>query len=633
VDRTGWPKNFYPLLPTPPVVGDVDGDGQEEIVIGTYNPSLTPSVGNLMVYALDGTLKLTIPVVGGIKHVPALADVNGDGKLDVIYRSTLGQVYVHNLGATTTNNVSWSTHRGNMRRDGNRVSLFPAGTPLVTNKVSGFKTASFSWINASGNQGYRIYRAEQGNGTFQHIATVAANVTSFTDGNLQNGWQVFYAVGAIYPTNTVLSSPFAIAPQCNSNLVVNGSFEANDNCHWDKWWSSFNPTNMCGCTNMLQGCQAMRVILENQGSSFTVSQCNQYGVPKSGLTVTPGAFYSFGGWLRSDAISQAGEQWLEWSSAKTAADTNTRPLLPYPNYFTPHVSFGATPGTWTYVNRVFEMPSGFPNAELAHRYSVNATANGSLYLDNVFFRQIPAPNAANWTSLIPFGSTWRYITSTPPTNWYAPSFNDSTWPLGNAKFGAGGGPTNIVTQLPQQKSAYYFRKTFVVNSPRQELLLAATCTDDYGGTIYPLRVFINGTEIKSSGIETVTGQGNETRYFDLTPFEKLLQIGTNLIAVQLNNAFNSSWDDVAFDVSLKAVIQSFSNFTLDALGRDAAGAHLKIETPVGTLWQLESRDGFSDTWHLVQTVPGGTQQILDSGQNGRSHPSSVISRFYRLRPF
>src|SRR6185369_11940789 len=158
----GWPKNFYPLLPTPPVVGDVDGDGQEEIVIGTYNPSLTPSVGNLMVYALDGTLKLTIPVVGGIKHVPALADVNGDGKLDVIYRSTLGQVYVHNLGATTTNNVSWSTHRGNMQRDGNRVSLFPAGTPLVTNKVPGFKTASFSWINASGNQGYRIYRAEQG---------------------------------------------------------------------------------------------------------------------------------------------------------------------------------------------------------------------------------------------------------------------------------------------------------------------------------------------------------------------------------------------------------------------------------------------------------------------------------------
>jgi len=137
-NHAGWPKSFYPLLPTPPVVGDVDGDGQQEIVIGTYDPVATPSTGSLYIYALDGTLKQSFSVPGGIKQIPSLAAVKGDGALDVIYRSTLGMIYIWNFGATTDTNVSWATHRGNARHDGNyNVSLFPPGTPLITSKQSG----------------------------------------------------------------------------------------------------------------------------------------------------------------------------------------------------------------------------------------------------------------------------------------------------------------------------------------------------------------------------------------------------------------------------------------------------------------------------------------------------------------
>src|SRR6185503_15006772 len=128
-----------------------------------------------------GTLKQTILVVGGIKHIPALADVEGLGRLEVVYRSTLGQVYVQNFGATGTNRVSWATHRGNMHRDGNQgVSLFPPGTPRVTKKPSGYNRVNFTWTNASSAQCFRIYRAEQASGPFQHLATVTSATTAFT---------------------------------------------------------------------------------------------------------------------------------------------------------------------------------------------------------------------------------------------------------------------------------------------------------------------------------------------------------------------------------------------------------------------------------------------------------------------
>jgi hypothetical protein len=638
VDRPGWPKNFYPLLPTPPIVGDVDGDGAEEILIGTYNPSLAPSVGNLMIYSLEGALKLSVPVVGGIKQIPALADVDNNGGLDVVYRSTLGQAYVQNFGATTSDRVSWSTHRGNKHRDGNRgVSLFPSGTPLVTSKTSGYLRASFSWTNSSEAIGNRIYRAEQAEGPFQQIAAVTANTTSYTDSNLRPGWQYFYEIGAIYATNTIHSAPFVVLSLLNSNLIANAGFEENDNSHWDKWFAGSIPaTNMLGSANAFQGKRSMRIIFENHGDNSTIAQCNQYGLPDSSIPVTPGALYSFGGWLKSGGISQPSEHWLEWSSTKTASDTNARPPLPWPNYFTPHFVAGTSATDWLYVNRVFQMPAGFPNIELRHRYFIAAAGSGSVYLDNIFFRPLPPPGSTNWTNWISLGSTWKFFTTTPPTKWTASDFNDSAWPLGQGKFGAGGGPTNIVTPLPSQRPAYYFRKQFVGTPAIEELMLAATCTDDYGGAISPLRVFLNGTEVKSSGIEAVSGAGNEVRYFDLTPFAQLLKVGTNTIAVQLSNTWDPTWDNVAFDLSLKAVLFPVTTPHLSVSGAVGNATQLVLETPTNTIWKIESCDGFTEgPWRLVQMITNGAGRLnlLDSGQNGRLPPSAVNTRFYRLVPF
>src|SRR6185312_11911161 len=153
------------------------------------------------------------------------------------------------------------------------------------------------------------------------------------------------------------------------------------------------------------------------------------------------------------------------------------------------------------ANRTFVMPAGFPNVELSHAYSASAAASGSIYLDNIFFRALPAPDSAEWTELVPFGSTWRYSSSTPAANWFAADFADAAWPIGTAKFGAGTGPANIVTPLPQRQPVYYFRRNFVLGTePCEELLLSATCTD--GGN--PPDVYLNGTKLNTTGIDVAS---------------------------------------------------------------------------------------------------------------------------------
>ncbi len=647
VDRPGWPKNFYPYLPTPPVVGDVDGDGQEEIVIGTYNPAAPQADGTLYVFALDGTTKFSVVVPGGLKHIPTIANVYGNG-LDVVYRSLTGRVYIQNFGSVSADSVSWATHRGNKQRDGNLgVPLFPSGTPIITQKQGGWGRATFSWSVPATNQpkAFRIFRADQPDGPFTHLLTLSSSTRTFTDIGLNDGGQYIYEVAAVYNTNVTRSAPFAILSSASSNLVANSGFEENSDSHWDKWFTGdIDWTNMVTSTNVFyQGKKSMEIRLQENGNNGSISQFGQYGVPNSSMPVTPGQLYSFGGFFKSGGLSQPSEHWFEWSSTPNGQNPNPRPTRPFPNYFTPHFAPGTEATPWTYANRTFIMPAGFTNAELTHWFTTTAPASGSIFLDNLFFRALPAPNATNWVELIPFRATWRYAMFLPTGNWFAAEYDDSGWPLGDAKLGTGGGPANIVTPLLPQMPAYYFRRTFTLPSaPCEELLLAATCTD----AGLPLEIYLNGTKLITSGIEATSGQGNEVQYFDLAPFLDLLQPGVNTIAVKLNNIAGADWDDVAFDVSLKTIVKGMRRTSL-SIGSISAGSTaaasvpgpmqigLNINAPPSSIWRVESADRLSGPWQLVDVVTNssaGSITLPDNGQNGRVPPSSSASRFYRLVP-
>lgn len=636
VDRAGWPKDFSPLVPTPPVVGDVDGDGEEEIVIGTYDATGTTSSGKLYIFALDGAEKFGLDVPGGIKHIPSLADVYGDGGLEVIYRALDGKVYVQNFGANHPTSVSWATHRGNMRRDGNRgVSLFPKGTPVVTQKESGYRRSSFSWRIPEGELPRQIViaRAEQPEGPFQSVAQLDRATSSYTDVGLRDGVQYLYEVRAVYDRGTVASSPFAILSLFNNNLVANAGFEENDNSHWDKWFTGDIPwQQMVGSRDQpFQGKQCMEIKLVNNTDSSSIKQSNQYGIPDPAIRTEAGKLYSFGGWLRSGGISQPSAHWLEWNTSHTGDNTKQIPPAPWPVYFTPHFRIGTESTPWTYLNRVFVMPDGFPTVELRHRYTISGSGSGSLFIDNVFFRELPALTDIRWQELLPFGSRWRYKVGDAPSDWASASFDDSSWTDAPAKFGGGTGTTEIVTRLPLMQRAYFFRRTFTVTAADfQEFLLAARATDDFNGQTYPLRVYLNGQELGSLGIDAVSGTGSITKWFDLLPFADLVQPGTNTIAVEVQNGWAADWDNVAFDLSLRAVPAASSSeaakFT--SIQSDGNGTvTLRINGPAGSSWQVESADSPVGTWQTVQTLTiksGAGTVITDS--------TGTRARFYRIVP-
>ncbi len=103
----GWPVHFLrdpnlgftdDRILSGATAGDVDGDGDIEVVLGTYGLG-NPDLGNLFVFHDDGTLDANWPQWAGIAQTPsnwggtALGDLDGDGLLEIVTASFTG-VYV-----------------------------------------------------------------------------------------------------------------------------------------------------------------------------------------------------------------------------------------------------------------------------------------------------------------------------------------------------------------------------------------------------------------------------------------------------------------------------------------------------------------------------------------------------------
>jgi hypothetical protein len=130
---TGFPKCIDQTIASTPVVADLDGDGKPEIIHGTgafYSPPNFHPTHAVYAWHCDGTPVAGWPVTvdGQVGTTPAVADINGDGKLEVIVTDDntgpSGTYHVYAFKADGT--LLWKTQP--VDYNGNTLS---AGEPVI----------------------------------------------------------------------------------------------------------------------------------------------------------------------------------------------------------------------------------------------------------------------------------------------------------------------------------------------------------------------------------------------------------------------------------------------------------------------------------------------------------------------
>lgn len=125
-----WVYNFKHglsiMYSTEPTIADLNNDGSPEIIFATYGDPNVDS-GYLEVLAADGSLLLSTKLNdlgqtngngNGIPAAPTVADLNGDGHLEIFLQSFEHGMDVYTVPQSTTNCIPWYTARGGNLRKG-----------------------------------------------------------------------------------------------------------------------------------------------------------------------------------------------------------------------------------------------------------------------------------------------------------------------------------------------------------------------------------------------------------------------------------------------------------------------------------------------------------------------------------
>jgi hypothetical protein len=125
----GWPVVVDDLSESSPVVGDLDGDGQLDVVYGIGGNEADDA---LFAFTAAGepVRGFPIPINGFVRATPTLTDFDQNGTLDLALATWDRQIHVWDTGAPYDPAlVPWPTFRGNVNRTGVFGTLVATSAP------------------------------------------------------------------------------------------------------------------------------------------------------------------------------------------------------------------------------------------------------------------------------------------------------------------------------------------------------------------------------------------------------------------------------------------------------------------------------------------------------------------------
>jgi predicted esterase len=96
------------------------------------------------------------------------------------------------------------------------------------------KTVSLQWADGSSDEtGFEIWRATDSNSNYSLLRTVASNISSYTDSNLNSGYTYYYTVRAIKPDSQSVFCNAVSATTYSQAIYVNFTFQNNAKTPWN----------------------------------------------------------------------------------------------------------------------------------------------------------------------------------------------------------------------------------------------------------------------------------------------------------------------------------------------------------------------------------------------------------------